>query len=45
MTEGRDRHVWSVVSAIMALMANCHKDSKTKALKPEDFNPTLTRED
>ncbi len=43
MTEGRDRHVWSVASALMALIANCHKDSKGRALRPDDFNPTLTR--
>ena len=44
MTEGRDRFTWSVASSIMALMANCHKD-KGKALTPDDFNPTLTKEE
>ncbi len=29
---------------MMALIANCHKD-KGKALTPDDFNPTLTKEE
>jgi hypothetical protein len=45
MTEGRDRHLWSVVSAVMALMANCHRDSKSRILEPDDFNPTLTKQE
>ena len=45
MTDGRDRHVWSVVSALMALIANCHRDAKGRALTPDDFNPTLTRQE
>ena len=45
MTDGRDRHVWSVVSALMALIANCHRDSKGRRLEPDDFNPTLTRQE
>jgi hypothetical protein len=45
MTDGRDRHVWSVVSALMALIANCHRDSKSRKLAPDDFNPTLTRQE
>ncbi len=44
MTEGRDRFAWSIVSSMMALIANCHKD-KGKALTPDDFNPTLTKEE
>jgi hypothetical protein len=43
MTEGRDQHVWSVASAMMALVANCHRDPKRKALDADDFNPTLTK--
>jgi hypothetical protein len=43
MIEGRDRHVWNVASALMALIANCHQNGKGKPLKPDDFNPTLTR--
>ncbi len=44
MTEGRDRFAWSLASSMMALIANCHKD-KGKALTPDDFNPTLTKEE
>jgi len=43
MTEGRDRFAWSVASSLMALVANCHKDSKGKMFSPADFNPTLTK--
>ena len=45
MTEGRDRFAWSVASSLMALIANCHKDSKGKTFKPADFNPTFTKAD
>jgi hypothetical protein len=45
MTEGRDRHIWSVVSAMMALIANCHRDSKSRILEPDDFNPALTKQE
>jgi hypothetical protein len=44
MTEGRDKNVWSVVSSIMALIANCHRDSKRSAMTADDFNPTLHTE-
>ena len=43
MTEGRDRFAWSVASSLMALMANCHRESKGKKFSPTDFNPTLTK--
>jgi hypothetical protein len=45
MTEGRNRHLWSIVSAVMALIANCHRDSKSRLLAPDDFNPTLTKQE
>jgi hypothetical protein len=45
MAEGRDRYVWSVTSALMALIANCHRNSKGRTLGPDDFNPTLTRQE
>lgn len=45
MSEGRDRFAWSLASSLMALIANCHRDSKQKALEPSDFNPTLTKEE
>jgi hypothetical protein len=45
MTEGRDRFAWSVASSLMALVANCHRDSKVKMFAANDFNPTLTKEE
>ncbi len=45
MTEGRDRFAWSLASSMMALVANCHKGSKGRALTANDFNPTLTKEE
>ena len=44
MTEGRDRFTWSVTSALMALIANCHTDGKARH-DPDDFNPTLTKQE
>ncbi|GHT39549.1 hypothetical protein FACS189427_13620 [Planctomycetales bacterium] len=44
MTEGRDKHIWSIASAMMALIANCHLDSKRSAVTADDFNPTLHNE-
>ena len=44
MTEGRDRYDWSLVSALMALIANCHRSGRTE-FKSDDFNPTLTKTD
>jgi hypothetical protein len=43
MAEGRDRNVWSITSSVMALIANCHRNSKQKTLTADDFNPTLTK--
>jgi hypothetical protein len=45
MTEGRNRYAWSIVSAVMALIANCHRDAKSRVLSPDDFNPTLTKQE
>ena len=45
MLDGRDRHIWGVTSALMALIANCHRDAKKRLLGPDDFNPTLTRKE
>jgi len=45
MIDGRDRHLWSVASVLMALIANCHRDAKGRRLEPDDFNPTLTRQE
>ena len=30
---------------MMALIANCHRDSKSRVLSPDDFNPTLTKQE
>ena len=43
MTEGRDRHTWSIASSLMALIANCHKEARGKSFEPDDFNPTLSK--
>jgi len=43
MLDGRDKCIWGVASALMALIANCHRDAKKRVLGPDDFNPTLTR--
>jgi len=43
MTEGRDRYIWNVASVMMALVANCHRDSKHKAFTANDFNPTYQK--
>jgi hypothetical protein len=45
MTEGRDRFVWSALSSMMALIANCHRDSKGKIFSSADFNPMLTKQE
>jgi hypothetical protein len=40
MAEGRQRHDWSIASALMTLIANLHRDPKKhRALKPRDFDP------
>ncbi len=40
MAEGRQRADWSRTSALMALIANTHRDpKKTRAFRPSDFDP------
>jgi hypothetical protein len=40
MAEARMRDEWSRMSALMALLANLHRDpKKTRAFKPADFDP------
>lgn len=42
MAEGRNRAAWSHTSAVLALVANVHRDpKKTKAFNPSDFNPLI----
>jgi len=44
MLDGRHRHDWSIASAVMAVIANTHRDSKrTRPLKPSDFDPFARR--
>ena len=40
MAEARERSEWARASALMALIANAHRDpKKNKAFKPRDFDP------
>ena len=45
MMEGRDKFVWNIASSMMSVIANCHRDSKRRAFRPQDFNPTMTKRD
>jgi len=45
MAEARERSAWARTSALMALIANAHRDAKkTRAFKPGDFDPYARRE-
>ena len=44
MHDGLQKRNWEIASCVMALIANCHRDSKKKAFKPEQFNPTIKRD-
>ena len=39
MVEGKRANDWQMVSAVMALIFNCHKSNETKPREPKDFNP------
>ncbi|MBN2559919.1 MAG: hypothetical protein JXQ75_03190 [Phycisphaerae bacterium] len=43
MADGRQHHDWSVAASVMALIANCHRDPKTRAFKPKEFHPLLQK--
>ena len=44
MAEARSKDEWSRMSALLALLANCHRDpKKTRAFKPVDFDPFARR--
>jgi hypothetical protein len=45
MAEARCRERWSHTSAVLALLANCHRDPRKKPTpyKPADFNPYQRR--
>ena len=40
MAEARQSEDWNHTAAILALLANCHRDpKKTRPFKPADFHP------
>jgi hypothetical protein len=40
MAEARSCQAWNHTSALLAMLANVHRDGKkTRALKPADFHP------
>ena len=40
MAEAKSQQVWAHTSAVLAMLANVHRDSKkTRVFKPADFNP------
>ncbi len=40
MAEARSQQCWAHTSALLAMLANIHRDSKkTRVFKPADFNP------
>ena len=40
MAEGRAKEAWQHTSALMALLANIHRNPKKgRAFEPDDFNP------
>ncbi len=43
MAEGRNENLWMLASAVMALLANCHRERKKRAFTPDDFNPMVDR--
>jgi len=44
MAESRIRQEWNHTSAVLAMLANCHRDpKKARTFRPGDFHP-LTRE-
>lgn len=43
MDRARAERDWSLASAVMCLVANCHRDPKKPAYAPRDFNPLVRR--
>ncbi len=44
MAEARERSGWARMSALLALIANAHRDAKkTRPFKPSDFDPYARR--
>lgn len=42
MLEGKNESSWAAASALMALVANCHR-GKGRAFGPDEFNPLRQR--
>ena len=47
MFDGMTDSEWSHTSAVMALLANCHRDTEKRPqpFMPDDFNPRVQREE
>lgn len=46
MAEAAGRHRWAHTSAVLALVANAHRDPKKgRPFTPADFNPYLRRKE
>jgi hypothetical protein len=44
MAGARQKQEWSHTSALLAMLANCHRDpKKTRPFKPSDFQPMPDR--
>ncbi|MEW6249199.1 MAG: hypothetical protein AB1716_01005 [Planctomycetota bacterium] len=44
MAEARAKEAWGRTSALMALLANCHRDpKKSRPSRPADFDPFARR--
>lgn len=44
--EAHSREAWNHTAALMALIANCHRDPKKgRAFRATDFHPSARRED
>ncbi|GIW89561.1 MAG: hypothetical protein KatS3mg108_3885 [Isosphaeraceae bacterium] len=44
MGEAKSQQLWAHTSALLAMLANVHRDPhKTRAYKPAEFNPHLRR--
>ncbi len=39
MADGRAREAWNHTSALLAMLANVHRDRKKRPLQPADFHP------
>lgn len=45
MAEGKGGYEWEQTAALMALVANCHRDAKKRPapFRPDEFNPHAGR--